>query len=201
MGVTIKLADGTTWQASDPSKTCLGCKKPKPLTAYYKNCGTPDGRTYRCRSCRREQIKASNEILKAQDLELWKATVRVKSARYRQQNRETVRKQAREYSKRLPTLHPGIGRARALKAKYGLTEVDWDALFDAQGKQCAICETDTPGRSKKAQWHTDHDHKTGVVRGILCAHCNRMLGSALDDPWTLEAALEYLKKSKTKERV
>jgi hypothetical protein len=38
----------------------------------------------------------------------------------------------------------------------------------------------------------DHDEKTGLVRGLLCHHCNVMLGHARDDIPTLESAVEYL---------
>lgn len=39
----------------------------------------------------------------------------------------------------------------------------------------------------------DHDHNTGVVRGLLCHNCNRALGLLQDNPETLEVAIAYLK--------
>lgn len=40
----------------------------------------------------------------------------------------------------------------------------------------------------------DHDHKTGMVRGILCARCNHdILGHARDEIEFFERAIEYLK--------
>ncbi len=53
---------------------------------------------------------------------------------------------------------------------------------------CAICRTDTPGR----QWFVDHCHTVNRVRGILCGHCNSVLGYAKDDPAILKSAIKYL---------
>ena len=65
-------------------------------------------------------------------------------------------------------------------ARYGLTGAQWEALFDSQGKRCAICRIDKPGRKPALiagnAWCTDHDHDTGKVRGILCQYCNKTLG-------------------------
>lgn len=78
-----------------------------------------------------------------------------------------------------------------LKSRYGITENQREEMFISQGSVCAICETDVPS---KRGWHTDHCHTTGVVRGILCSHCNVMLGYARDNPRTLIKAAEYLGK-------
>ena len=42
-------------------------------------------------------------------------------------------------------------------------------LLDIQQNNCAVC-----GKSfKNHQIHVDHDHKTDLVRGLLCWKCNR----------------------------
>jgi len=44
--------------------------------------------------------------------------------------------------------------------------------------------------------HVDHDHDTGMVRGILCYHCNMAIGLLMDDPDIAKKATEYLTKYK-----
>lgn len=65
-------------------------------------------------------------------------------------------------------------------ARYGINAEQWEALFVSQGSRCAICKSDQPGRKPaliaENAWCTDHDHKTGLVRGILCQYCNKTLG-------------------------
>lgn len=51
--------------------------------------------------------------------------------------------------------------------------------------ECVICGT-------KESLVVDHCHKTNVVRGMLCSHCNRGLGHFRDDPELLEFARIYL---------
>ena len=63
--------------------------------------------------------------------------------------------------------------SRRRESKYGLSTPAWEEMFTNQNRTCAICGTADPGA---AGWHTDHDHKTGEVRGILCANCNLKLG-------------------------
>lgn len=70
-------------------------------------------------------------------------------------------------------------------SSYGLTEDEWNALFDSQRGLCAICENNKPLR-------VDHDHNTGAVRGLLCGECNLGLGKFKDDPHLLKRALAYV---------
>lgn len=79
---------------------------------------------------------------------------------------------------------------KAIEAKYGISGEEYDALYEAQGGRCAICRTST-GKAKMLA--VDHDHKTGIVRGLLCGSCNhRLLGAAHDGTEILVRAIEYL---------
>jgi hypothetical protein len=40
--------------------------------------------------------------------------------------------------------------------------------------------------------HVDHDHRTGVVRGMLCFNCNQALGNVRDSIRVLEQLQDYL---------
>jgi hypothetical protein len=82
------------------------------------------------------------------------------------------------------------GVRNRFKNKYGISVEHRDALFKAQGFVCAICASPSP--NTKSGWHTDHDHQTGRVRGVLCHHCNLLLGNARDNPLILASAARYL---------
>ena len=99
--------------------------------------------------------------------------------RYRAENREAVLDRGRRCERR-----------RKLK-KYGLTEESYNQMWQDQNESCAICLTSEKGTR---DWHVDHCHRTGVVRGILCHHCNLMLGNARDSEDILEAGMHYLQK-------
>jgi len=88
-----------------------------------------------------------------------------------------------------PEKRKAIGRRAHMKEKYGITPEQWDQMLADQDSRCAICRTDNPG---KRSWHVDHDHETGAVRGLLCNHCNLLLGHASDDTDVLLAAIAYL---------
>ena len=90
-------------------------------------------------------------------------------------------------------------RKRARFAAYGITEEDFHAILADQDGTCAICNTIDPGRGTKngtAQWHIDHDHETGAVRGILCRRCNLAIGHFNDDPAMLDKAAAYLRNAR-----
>lgn len=81
-------------------------------------------------------------------------------------------------------------RVRAAKlARYGLTITQYDAMRLAQANRCAICDEES------ASLVVDHDHSTGVVRGLLCHLCNLGLGHFRDRMPVLERAQAYLAKA------
>jgi hypothetical protein len=89
-------------------------------------------------------------------------------------------------------------RARASKATshetrvrkvYGLQAGEYERLYVFQGQVCAICQRAT-GASRKLS--VDHDHKTGLVRGLLCRPCNDLLGHLRDDRRAVMRLYQYL---------
>ena len=78
------------------------------------------------------------------------------------------------------------------RRRYGITLAAYDNLLRAQGGGCAICGR-SPDEFKRA-FAIDHDHKTGVIRGILCPDCNRGLGGFHDSPELLRKAADFLEK-------
>jgi ribosomal protein L44E len=79
-----------------------------------------------------------------------------------------------------------------LKSRYGITEHQVVELALLQEGRCAICGAVPDTSKKRGGLHVDHDHASGVVRGLLCELCNLGLGRFKDDPEVLRSALEYL---------
>lgn len=66
----------------------------------------------------------------------------------------------------------------------------YNKLFKKQRGKCLLCgvhQTDS-----KRGLYIDHNHETGQARGLLCHHCNSMLGFAKDNVETLKRAIDYL---------
>lgn len=77
-------------------------------------------------------------------------------------------------------------------AQFGATPNDYDRLLMEQEGRCAICGSTEPGRKGITAFSFDHDHEANVARGLLCWTCNVGLGSFMDDPALLLAAIRYL---------
>lgn len=78
-----------------------------------------------------------------------------------------------------------------LVRRYGLTLKRFADLRKLQKDCCAICK-----REFKKTPHVDHDHKTGVVRGLLCRTCNSGIGMLQGSSAILQSAIDYLRGSK-----
>ena len=55
-----------------------------------------------------------------------------------------------------------------------LTDAQYDKLYNEQKGCCAICNMHQSEFTKRLA--VDHDHETGMVRGLLCFKCNTGLG-------------------------
>jgi len=83
-----------------------------------------------------------------------------------------------------------IRRRTKLYQKYGLTVAQYDAMLHKQRGVCALCKSPPVRRPLDV----DHCHSSGVVRGLLCEHCNKAIGLLRDSPQLLRAAAFYLEK-------
>lgn len=158
-------------------KICTECRENLPLSAFNKSKLGKYGHMSQCRDCRNKKYYRTEKG-------------RAARARYMRERRandpEFVIRQAelskaphRRYAK----------RDYQVLRQYGLNPEDLARLYDAQDRKCAGC-----GRSIDLQknTHIDHDHVTGLVRGILCRGCNVALGAVHDSPETLRSLVHYL---------
>jgi hypothetical protein len=100
---------------------------------------------------------------------------------------------AREQDKLVYRKHADRWKTRHLQRSYGLTNEQWNNRFIEQGRCCAICKNPNPGRMG---WHTDHNHETEKVRGILCGGCNLSIGLVHEDVTRLRSMIQYLEQDR-----
>ncbi len=82
-----------------------------------------------------------------------------------------------------------VATRRQIVKRYGLTVEAYKTLELGQKGTCAIChQINSNGRALAV----DHNHDTGIIRGLLCTTCNLAIGYLNDDPKLLQSALEYL---------
>ena len=109
----------------------------------------------------------------------------VATEEYREKQRASVREYQRLNSHKLKEKK----KISTRKRQYGLTEEVFQSMKASQNNACAICET--PFRRTPC---IDHCHFTGMVRGLLCDHCNTSLGKFKDSVKILQSAITYLNK-------
>ena len=184
-------------------KSCPDCGHVQPISEFTKNRARPDGLAFYCRSHARQRSRASRETRLGPPMTRHARDVAVPDGfKWCPDCREV--KPLDDYPRsRSPSgrhsyckpCHNARGRASLdkvggsrtyhLRRRYGISAADADAMFDAQGGLCAICQT-------APAVHVDHDHETGAVRALLCFNCNGGLGQFRDDPDLLRAAADYV---------
>jgi hypothetical protein len=88
-----------------------------------------------------------------------------------------------------------VRKKRFLKREYGITLPEYAQMLSKQDGVCAICGLlETRKHRNGVVWalSIDHDHKTNVIRDLLCSNCNALLGHAEDSVSYLKACIAYL---------
>lgn len=73
-------------------------------------------------------------------------------------------------------------------ARYGISPEQLVEAYEGQEEKCEICRK----HIELSDSAIDHNHHTGMFRGVLCKKCNRALGMLGDSITTLTSAVKYL---------
>lgn len=87
-------------------------------------------------------------------------------------------------------LHEMQHRSYYLKKMYNITLAQYQELWEQCNGCCWSCGWQWV--TGKRRLHVDHDHKSGLIRGLLCYTCNRGLGVFRDRSVVLRQAAAYL---------
>lgn len=154
-------------------RSCRVCLKSKSVEQFYKSNRQKDGLNTECKSCALARMKEYNKHY----LSLESTRERLSAYRKKARTTNTTTKR-REFK-------------NALKRHYNMDVECWARLFHAQNGLCAVCSDSLDGGRHT---HVDHDHRTGRVRGLLCGHCNPLIGFCKENPQRLHSALAYLER-------
>ena len=131
----------------------------------------------------KEELRAKNKVYREKNKERLKA--------YREKNKEKIR----AYTKKYKEKH----YANQLKRLYGIGLHEYNLMLTEQKGKCACCGIHRNELTRN--FAVDHDHDTGLIRGLLCGNCNTAIGKLGDNIEGLMRALNYLEKHElTKER-
>jgi hypothetical protein len=153
-------------------KRCNKCGEWKDRDCFSKHKRHGDGLSTNCKECQRA-YKNNNLQRDKERAHLWQKNNRAKVNAYRVRRKDDKRKYK-------------------LKYVYGITVEDYDRMFREQNGKCATCGSDNNGK----RLVVDHDHKTGKVRGLLCASCNVAIGFMKDDESIVMKVFHYLTRNR-----
>lgn len=144
-------------------KRCPRCGEVKLAEAFSKSHTHVSGLTSYCKPCHKQYRSENRE----------RDRLKLQEKRYADPEKY------REYDRR-------HSRTKTLK-KYGLTDQQFAELAKLQNGQCKICD-----KIPKDRLVVDHNHDTGVIRGLLCRQCNAAIGLLGDNIEGVQRAWSYL---------
>ena len=103
--------------------------------------------------------------------------------------KDCSKEKERNFHKNNPQLKKFRNKKHMLEsAEKSITYDTFTRMIKEQDNKCGICETDM------YKPYIDHNHETGLVRMLLCHHCNTMIGMAKENKTILEKAIKYIEK-------
>ena len=135
-------------------KFCPTCKKSKPEKDFGKLKTEPDGLQRYCKECVNSWARK------------WVKTESGRNHKFKQERSLAKKRYLQSAKGKLK-----VKRAY-LKYFYGLTLEEHKQMYADQDGKCKICQK----QIAYSDIHTDHNHLTGQVRGLLCSGCNWRLG-------------------------
>lgn len=171
-----------------------------------------DGLNSWCRGCSKEYRLANKEKIRLLRIAWYEENPKYYlnyNKEYYQINKEDILNHKADYYKNNPDKlddrlawsknwnkeHPVVMKAAHLKSAHGLSFDQYQTMLFEQDYCCAICginESDLKEMSNRGLC-VDHDHKTGLIRKLLCDDCNTGLGRFRDDISSMKNAINYLK--------
>ena len=142
------------------------------------------------------RYEAKKESIAAQHKAHYEANKEEYCARqkaYYDANKEKYEAYKKAWREANPDRHKLHGRKNHLQRKYGLTLDQFAEMLRGCDNRCQCCKTPF-SEILNEQPRVDHCHSTGMVRGILCHRCNRLLGDAEDNPSILQEYARYLER-------
>jgi hypothetical protein len=120
---------------------------------------------------------------------------------YRRNNKDKIKQSSDKYRSKPETKlkirerylknRDKVFEQQKLKPKFGMTLEEYKELWRFQNGLCLICRK--PESKPGVKWlSVDHNHRTGLIRGLLCGGCNVALGNFKEDVRAILNAAWYI---------
>lgn len=118
-----------------------------------------------------------------------------KATLWARENKERVNEKNRKWVANNHEQKYNNSKNSKLLKEYGITLYEFNEMLEKQNHKCKICGKEETKELKGTKWKlsVDHCHKTGKIRGLLCAKCNVGLAKFEEDEQQFINAIKYLK--------
>ena len=168
-------------------KKCPCCKRVLPFSAFNKCKGRKYGLKAYCKECQGKKDK------------VYRQSDAYKKSQIRYHGSDKCKKQQKKYYETYMKKHRQTKDGRemlrnnTLKSRYGITAKEHKSIWQKQNGCCDLCGS--PLQYENV--HTDHNHITNNIRGLVCQQCNHGLGLFYVDEKGIDIlykAIDYIKR-------